>query len=290
MSNLFLDGIFDFQGQGNDSPSAVFITIPNQSDKLSLSDESASLVGLMIGDPTWGAANSWGTIINDVSNLTDISSLIGSESMFSWINASTMCWKGTAPLNIGIEFYLINYKKDLDLESKLRSFVKLASLYRDPDATVGANFKVLVHGGYAADVITGNKKLYDSARDVAGLRNREGLDSVISGVYGTSENAKGSVQLQFGHKSKISNLLLSKVNVTESTIEVADQNGRNVKPLYYRVSAQFTGVKPLLTVDVDKMFVGGNQKAGGGGLWSSNDGNGRARVSNKVFTPSGYSE
>lgn len=266
MAKLFLDGIFD---GGNNSPSSVTITVPNPSKKNI--GGSVELTGLMVGDPTWGAANTWGTVISDITGLSDISSLVGSESMFSWINASTMCWKGTAPLNIGIEFYLINYKAGLDLERKLRSFVKLASLYKDPDATVGANFKVLVHGGYAADVITGNKKLFDSTRDVESLKGREGLESIVSGVYGTSADAQGAVQLKFGHKSKISNLLLSKVNVTESTIEVADQKGGNIKPLYYRVSAQFTGVKPLLTVDVDKMFVGGNESAGAGGFWSPSD-------------------
>ena len=288
MAKLFLDGIFDSEKK-NDSPSTVYITIPNPSSKPSTNDRLVSLTGLMIGDPTWGAANTWGTVINDISNLTDISSLVGSPSMFSWINASTMCWKGTAPLSIGIEFYLINYKKGLTLESDLRAFVKLASLYKDPDATVGENFKVLVHGGYAADILHGNKKLFDSAKDVENLKGREGINSVISGVYGTNANAQGAVQLQFGHKSKISNLLLSKINITESTIEVADQSGGNIKPLYYRVSVQFTGVRPLLTVDIDRMFVGGDQGLGAGGFWSSaGSAGGTPQVTNKAFTPSGY--
>jgi hypothetical protein len=110
VAKLFLDGIFDDK---NVSPSSIIITIPNASSKPKKADRLTKLTGLMIGDPTWGAANKWGTIINDISNLTDISSLIGSESMFSWINASTMCWKGTAPLSIGVEFFLINYKEGL---------------------------------------------------------------------------------------------------------------------------------------------------------------------------------
>lgn len=286
MVKLFLDGIFNSDQNKNDSPSTVYITIPNPSGKPS--DKLPNLAGLMIGDPTWGAANTWGTVINDISNLTDISSLVGSPSMFSWINASTMCWKGTAPLSIGIEFYLINYKKGLTLESDLRAFVKLASLYKDPDATVGENFKVLVHGGYAADILHGNKKLFDSARDVENLKDREGINSIISGVYGTNANAQGAVQLQFGHKSKISNLLLSKINITESTIEVADENGGNIKPLYYRVSAQFTGVRPLLTVDIDRMFVGGNEETGtgAGGFWTSTDNGGNSVEG--AYIPSGY--
>lgn len=277
MSKLFLDGIFRPKEEGNDSPSAVHITIPNQSNKVSYMDQVTHLTGLMIGDPTWGAANNWGPIINDISNLTDLASLVGSESMFSWISASTMCWKGTAPLNLGIEFYLINYAKHIGLEEKLRSFIKLASLYKDPDATVGENFKVLVHGGYQADVLSGNKKLFDSMKDVESLKKRNGLNDVTKDLYGGNADAQGAVQVQFGHKSKISNLLLSKVSVTESTIEVADQSGSNIRPLYYRVSAQFVGVKPLLTVDVDRMFVGGAEGAAGG-YWAPDDNGGSQRV------------
>ena len=276
---LFLDGIFE---GGNNYPGSVIITIPNPSQKIG---SSLELAGLMIGDPTWGAANTWGPIISDLSNLTDISSLVGTESMFSWISASTMCWKGTAPLSIGVDFYLINYKKSgLDLEDKLRTFVKLASLYKDPDATVGADFKVLAHGGYAADIFKGNAKLFDNVKDIQGLKSSAAskLNQSVMESYNGTSYAQGSVQLQFGHKSKISNLLLSKVNVTESTVEVADANGDNIKPLYYRVSAQFTGVKPLLTVDVDQMFVGGSQGAAGG-FWASDSS--VPQVTNKVFVP-----
>lgn len=272
VAKLFLDGIFN---ENYNSPSSVIITMPYPSGKAI--DSPPQLTGLMIGDPTWGAANTWGTVINDISNLSDISSLVGSESMFSWINASTMCWKGTAPLSLGIEFYLINYKKNQNpsLEKNLRSFVKLASLYRDADATVGENFKVLVHGGYAADILDGNAKYFTkSVKDVENLKETE-VSGLSKDLY-KNGNAKGSVQLQFGHKSTISNLLLSKVNVTESTIEVADQEGKNIKPLYYKVSAQFIGVKPLLTVDVDRMFVGGKSGAGSDGFWGSSDGTNRA--------------
>ena len=254
---LFLDSIFKLESQ-NDSSSVVYISMPNPPEKLanSLSDTSPQLTGLMVGDPTWTASNKWGPIINDVSNLQDVASLVGESSMFSWIGASTMCWKGTSPLSIGIEFYLINYSQELNLESQLRSFVKLASLYRDPDATKGANYKVLVHGGYAPDVISGNKSFFTSFDGVSDVGKLTGIAGLADqGQHSGSE--KGTITLQFGHKSKISNLLLSKVSVTESTVEVADKNGGNIKPLYYRVSAQFTGARPLLTVDIDSMFVGG---------------------------------
>lgn len=248
MAKLFLDGIFKW---GSESPSSVKISMPYKSSKTTL--KKLELVGLTTGDPSFSAQNKWGTIINDISNLQDVASLIGSSSMFSWINASTMCWKGTSPLMMGIEFYLINYKKGLDLEEQLKILIKLAALESDHEAKVGSSFKVLTHGGYAADILEGNDKIKGFFS--SSVTSSADLGSVdLTGLYDGEGNAISSLTVQFGHKSKISNLLLSKIDVTESNIEVADQNGDNPRPLYYRVNAQFTGVRPLLTVDVDNMF------------------------------------
>lgn len=251
---LFLDGIFD---GGLTTPSAVYITMPNVP---SGSFYTSTLVGLMAGDPSFGVGNQWGTVISDLSNLQDWASLIGSQSQFSWINASTMCWKGTSPINLSIEFYLINYSSGLGLENKLAMLTKLAAIDQDPNASgISENFKVNVHGGYAADVLTGNQAFFSRKKDIEKfIEGKQGsalqeLNQVSGRLYKDGQ-ALGALTVTFGHKSSISNLLLSKMNITESTIEVADQNGRNIKPLYYRVNAQFTGVRPLITRDVDAMF------------------------------------
>lgn len=223
----------------------------NPSEKAGL---KVDLKGLMIGDPTFSMGNKWGTIINDLSNLQDFASLTGMDSMFTWINASTMCWKGTNPLSMGIEFYLINYKNNLGLEVQLRNLSKLASLMQDKAASAGQAFKAMVHGGYAADILEGNTKFWTTKiSDIESLTSNETLKGDL-GLYDSSGNAKSSIRVQFGNKSKISNLLVSKIDITESTVEVANQNGINRKPLYYRVSVQFTGVRPLLSTDLDNMF------------------------------------
>lgn len=258
MAKLFLDGIFGFDSK---SPSTVRIKLLNPSKQV---DYLVDLRGLMAGEISFSAQNKWGPVINDLANLQDLASLLGSESMFSWISASTMCWKGTSPLSIGIEFYLINYKRGLDLEGQLRNFVKLGSLSKDSNAGIGKDFKVLVHGGYAADILSGNNKYFANKgfkeiKDIQDSRNKFGFqdydkDLYSGDLYSGDAVAQGSLSIRFGGKSEIRNLLLSKVSVTESVIEVANQNGEERKPLYYRVSAQFTGVRPLLSVDVDRMF------------------------------------
>ena len=253
MAKLFLEGIF---GSDSQSPSSVRIRQAISNGKTG--EPTVDLTGLMIGDPTFSAQNKWGPILNDISNLADISSLWGSQSMFSWVNASTMCWKGTSPLMIGIEFYLINYSKNLGLEGNLKQLVKLASLYGDPDAITGKNFKVLVHGGYAASILEGNASFFTDTSTLK-VKNAKEFEqngtkfSELRNLY-IDGYAEGSIELIFGKKSRIRNLLLSKISVTESNVEVASQNGSNRKPLYYRVNAQFTGVRPLVSVDVDHMF------------------------------------
>ena len=151
-TKLFLDGIFSASSA---SPNRIVIDMPNPGP----SSDAASLhlVGLTTSDPSFSANNKWGTVINDLSNLTDFSSLVGSSNLWSWIGASTMCWKGTAPLSMGIEFFLINYAPGLNLDVQLKKLVKLASL---SETKQKSDAQVYAHGGYAANVLTGNSEFF----------------------------------------------------------------------------------------------------------------------------------
>ena len=252
MSKLFLDGIFD---EGSRSPSTITISIPVPTKSSYITGDV--LRGLIVGDPTWSASNKWGPLLNDLSNLQDWASLLGEANQFSWVGASTMCWKGTTPLTLGIEFYLINYssKKSSQLRNTLKEFVKLASVARSDDSSA---FKVRVHGGYAPDLFVNNREFFCSLSNMKDFwknGKQSDIDTIENSIFtDNGRNAEGSITIRFGNKSKIRNLLLSKVDVTESTIEVTSLDGSNPQPLYYRVNAQFTGVQPLVTTDVDYMF------------------------------------
>lgn len=247
MAELFLDGIYS---NNNDSPNSIQIFFPSsQYDRLSMR-------GLIVGEFTFSAQNKWGPIISDLSNLQDFTSMMGSASMFSWIGASTMCWKGTNPLAISVEFYLINYQKGLNLEKNLQEFIKLASLDKDPNSKIAKGVKVLVHGGYAADLLATNTGYFDGSQQIDKTSKFGSLWDISDAdpLIDAAGNAQGSVSFTVGNKVNIRNLLLSKVDVTPSLVQVASSNGSNALPLYYRVSASFTGVRPLLTTDVDYMF------------------------------------
>lgn len=244
MANLFLDGIFK---EYNTSPSSVLINVPTTRDPI---HPSVNVRGLIVGDPSFSVQNKWGPIINDISNLTDYSSAVGDASLFSWVSASTMCWKGTTPLILGFDFMVINYSSGVATSNRnnLGALVSLASLSPDPDAK-DSDFKVQVHGGYGADVFKGNRSIFNNWDKI----QEEYRASEATRVF-FEEGARGSVTVKFGNKMTIHNLLLSKIDVTESTVEVADQSGGNINPLYFRVSVSFTGIKPLISKDVKNMF------------------------------------
>lgn len=203
------------------------------------------LMGLLTSEPTLSTSVKWGPILNDVTNLQDVASLLGSQSMWTWIGASTMCWKGTDPIKTSIEFYLINYRPNLGIEDSLRKLNYFTSLEKDGMATV------YVHGGYGAQVLETNSKLFNnhlsSVRDISG---NQSLGEI--GMNGLDQ--KGTLMIKLGNKILLTKMLISRLDVTPSLVEVPDK-----KPLYYKVSMSLIGTQPLLSTDVDNMYTGGRQ-------------------------------
>ena len=240
---LFLDGIYD---EGRLSPSTVVIRYPTVDG-----GSRPSMRGLMTSEPTLSSKNKWGPILNDITNIQDVASLLGSSEMWSWIGASVMCWKGTEPIKTSIEFYLINYKKGLNLDKKIKDLNYLTSLY-----DTGKKVAVKVHGGYQARVLETNQAHFNNG--VARTRaNGQATRDYLSGFseFGEYENfEQGTIEIQFGNKMSMRNMLIASMDVTPSIVEVADIHGNDPKPLYYRVSLGLIGARPLLSTDVDAMY------------------------------------
>lgn len=244
---LFFDGIFD---ESKVSPSSVNIKFPARSTRA-----RKYLTGLLVSEPTVSSQNKWGPILNDITNIQDVASLLGSEHMWSWIGASVMCWKGTDPIKTTVEFYLINYKKNLGLEEKLKDLTYLTSLYDE-----GNEIAVIVHGGYKARVLETNRTHFNNGlpkRD-GGMTSKDYLEGALEDYRLTRSDEnwqnmeEGTIAVQFGNKLVLKNMLLGRLNVTPSLVEVPDG-----KPLYYRVSMDLTGSRPLLSTDVDNMYNSG---------------------------------
>lgn len=237
---LFLDGIYD---EGRLSPSTVVIRYPTVDG-----GSRPSIRGLMTSEPTLSSKNKWGPILNDITNIQDVASLLGSSEMWSWIGASVMCWKGTEPIKTTIEFYLINYKQGLKLDEKLKDLNYLTSLHE----MKGKAIAVQVHGGYQARVLETNTAIFSN-----GSRENRGLGEYLKPFQegANYENfEQGTIEIQFGSKMSMRNMLIANMDVTPSIVEVADIHGNNPKPLYYRVSLGLIGARPLLSTDVDAMY------------------------------------
>ena len=246
---LFLDGIYNSETTGKIPSSAikVFFPVLNQGASRSYT----SIQGLLTNEVTLSSQIKWGSILNDVSSLQAVASLLGSARMWSWIGASTMCWYGTEPIKTNFDFYLINYKRGLNLEKKLTALNTLTSLYK------AGNASVYVHGGYAPQVLVSNNTVFNNGIPERGEKepNASFLDNVLGKFEGTfsqlgqSDMSEGTVSIRIGNKIKLSQMLVSRLDVTPSIVEVPDG-----LPLYYKVSLSLIGTKPLLSTQVEGMY------------------------------------
>lgn len=250
---LFLDGIFDIEMTDKLPPSAVRIYFPVAKEGGSGVAYYDKIQGLLTNDVTVSSQVKWGTILNDVTSLQGVASLLGEAKMWTWIGASTMCWQGTEPIKTGIEFYLINYKRGLGIEEKLKNLNFLTAMVGSGSA------QVLVHGGYSSKVLETNKDLIGngSGGNKEGTEppdNRTFLDTLLApfekiGTMSKENLEEGTVRILIGNKIFLSQMLVSRLDVTPSIVEVEDG-----LPLYYRVSMSLTGTRPLVSSIVDNMY------------------------------------
>ena len=199
--------------------------------------------------------NKWGPILNDITNIQDVASLLGSSEMWSWIGASVMCWKGTEPVKTTVEFYLINYKRGLKLDEKIKDLNYLTSLYN-----LDKNVAVEVHGGYQANVLRTNKEIFNNGV-IKKRKESNSIEGQLQGfkTFADDENLEaGTLEIQFGHKMSMRQMLIARLDVTPSLVEVKSispaHKGDKPEPLYYKVSLGLIGSRPLLSTDVDVMY------------------------------------
>lgn len=241
--SLFLEGLFDENSTSKLPPSAIKIYFPVL-DSTGKNRGIERLQGLLTSDVAFSSQIKWGSILNDVSNLQAVASLLGQQKMWTWIGASTMCWYGTEPIKTGFEFYLINYRRNLGLEDKLTKFNYLTSLFKAGAASV------YVHGGYAPPVLEPNSKVFDNG-EKSGTSKASLIEEFLKPfdkqeLYDYNE---GTVSIRVGNKIKLSKMLVQRLDVTPSIVEVPDG-----LPLYYKVSVSLIGHQPLLSTQVADMY------------------------------------
>lgn len=260
---LFLDGIFNTDSTMDKlPPSAIRVYFPVASAGGSGPSYYSKIQGLLTNEVTVSSQIKWGTILGDLSSLQSVAALLGDAKMWTWIGASTLCWQGTEPIKTSFDFYLINYKRNLGLEEKLKELNLLTAMVES-----GAG-KVLVHGGYASHVLESNRELIyngqggeqrgtqDPNQEIQDRTLAEkfvdALDSRFARIGNPLDKAaleQGTVKILIGNKLFLSQMLVQRLDVTPSIVEV--EGGL---PLYYRVSMSLTGTRPLVSSIVDNMY------------------------------------
>lgn len=241
--SLFLEGLFDSNSWSKLPPSAIKIFFPVLNQQRGTTQGYESVQGLLTSEVTLSSQVKWGSILNDVSNLQAVASLLGQQKMWTWIGASTMCWYGTEPIKTGFEFYLINYKRGLGLEDKLTKLNYLTSLFKAGAASV------YVHGGYSANVLETNATAFSNALSNIAEDKGASLKGSLEAFQRFGDTDVGTVSIIVGNKVKLSRMLVQRLDVTPSVVEVPDG-----LPLYYRVSVSLTGTQPLLSTQVADMY------------------------------------
>jgi len=221
---LYLDQIF------NSKVGIINLNIPDPSGNGTFT----SIDGFLSENPSMSFQNNWGSIFPDFNALGEMSQLMGSKNIFSWLASTQAGWKGTEPINIGTEFYVISYdsKASKNIKEQVKVLIKMASLYQGTGLL--ENESVMVHGGYSNNYWKSTGEFFQNEEDF-----KSDLTSTKTGL----------ITMTIGNQMTIKKLLLSDVNVTPSTVQVASGI-----PLYIKVSANFRTYMAPIASDIDDIF------------------------------------
>lgn len=260
--------------QGTGGPGIIRIKLPPGAG-------NKVIYGILASDINISVNTTYGSVLPDTSTFSDIGFMMGAENITTWVGASALAWKGTDPVRFGAEMYLVNYAPGLGYEDDLKALTKMCTLgIPRTGGDIRDDFQVRVHGGYAGDPFASNKDyhagnnpaagkgIWGSIRDRWDVPDKDGkapdvgarLDIIKSevakskSVIGT--DIKGTIEVKIGSNFTLQNLLLTRVDVTPSLVEVKGEGDYSPKPLYYRVQMSFTTCRAALEEDVQGMFGG----------------------------------
>ena len=244
---FFLDS---FMPGTADSPSIVTLILPDGTNfrALATSDISISL------------GNTFGSFIPDVTALSDLSQIMNNQNVISWIGASTQLWKSTKPISFSLDLYLVNYKPNLGYEQKLKKLASLATMGLSSAVDVGPagfnpqDWTTRVHGGYEPKFWEGNRGQILGNDDFDyGKFSTSMNDKYVEG--GSSFDTKGTITVKIGSHFKLGNLIMTKLDIQPSIVEVYSPSvGGTPKPLYYRIGIGLQTNRAAVSTDLDGMF------------------------------------
>ena len=165
--------------------------------------------------------------------------ILGSKNLFSWVSASSAAWKSTAPLSLGLDFYLLSYNRQVNIKKQVGALMSLSAL-SVPAEGILSDALVQVHGGYRVTLTDSNKTLDNSAIGAY-------LGNAVSDL--SKPKHEGTVSVNINGEIPIHNLLLQDCNAEISNVQVAEGI-----PLYIKVTTIFRMYRAPLLSDIRQTF------------------------------------
>ena len=245
----------------------------------------AEVIGFLSEDPVIKMGNKWEPLISDLNTINEFTQL-ANLGQSSWISTSKMAWKGTDPITVNLNFYLITYlKSQVDgrtvnhvapVSKQATYFAKLASI--TPDEGGGfLGIGVNVHGGYKPNYFQANNTIVNNFNlsTLKGLDKSENLsDTTFSGGDDGSHTCHIVINGNGRNSVVLKNMLLESLDMTPSTVRAGywdinyssrDNNGKisssgsfqqSSEPLYIKVNAGFKLMRVATSDDVSVLFGG----------------------------------
>ena len=242
-----------------------------------------NVIGFLSEDPSINMKTNWEAIIPDATAISDWTQLSGMGAV-SWIASSKASWKGTDPITLTLNFYLLSYKtaqlngagvakdpRNMPVSQQAARFAALLAVspkITGEGAGKYAGFGINVHGNYRAnyfednDYFTGNEKSEENNDRTLRLLK----DATENINMNSEDDSTVNIVINGGGKPSqyFSKMLLSDATFTPSPVRCGywtTNNGQRVfmkssEPLYIKVTATFRLAHTATVRDAVRMFTG----------------------------------
>lgn len=183
-------------------------------------------------DVSISLGNEWGSILPNVSAITNFSQLWNEGNVVTWLSATKASWKASKPLTFPLTFYVFTLSKNESALKLIEPLVEFASVDQGNgrfDIFNLSGNSVRVHGGYRVNPFESTEQYIHSSQ--------------------FTEDDNSTFKIHLNNKVCIDKLLLGDIQVTQSNIFV--QSG---EPLYVKVQANFRTVGVPTVYDVRRWF------------------------------------
>lgn len=236
-------------------------------------------VGFLTEHPTIRMSNKWDSLISDLGVINEFTQL-AQWGASSWVSTSKAAWKGTEPIVVTLDFYLITYlkaqvdgtgtKASAPISQQASYFARLAALAQGENARGLNGLNVKVHGGYKPNYFEDNQGVFNN-NNLTSLLTSNDRNATNSFKEELDESGTCSIVINGNGMNTIilENMLLESLEMTPSTVRAGYWDGitnkgiqqsatfkGSAEPLYIRMNTTFRLARAATVEDVARLFGG----------------------------------